>query len=150
MSTQGEVDAEAIMLSSNDDELRMTKTSLTKSFLFCLFASKQGASVEEQSNFIGTNIDNTDFVDIDSKSKDKARSSFPRSKDPSKKLILGGPQPTDMMIGMSKAQQNLPYWPTTKEGSSGPTSSARLEKELNRIPSSKEDGFWCRFFADKY
>ncbi len=43
-----------------------------------------------------TNIDDDDYVDIDSDSEKEARTSFPKNKKPSKNLITGGPQPTDM------------------------------------------------------
>jgi len=42
-----------------------------------------------------TDIDDDDYVDIDSNLEDKARTSFPKNKKPSKNLIIGGPQPTD-------------------------------------------------------
>jgi len=42
-----------------------------------------------------TDIDDDDYVDIDSDSEDEAHTSFPKNKKPSKNLIIGEPQPTD-------------------------------------------------------
>ena len=53
-----------------------------------------------------TDIDDDDYVDIDSDSEDEARTSFPKNKKPSKNLIIGGPQPTDT-TGMSAVDAKL-------------------------------------------
>ena len=42
-----------------------------------------------------TDIDDDDYVDIDSDLEDQARTSFPKNKKTSKNLIIGGPQPSD-------------------------------------------------------
>ena len=53
-----------------------------------------------------TDIDDDDYVDIDSDSEDEARTSFPKNKKLSKNLIIGGPQPTDT-TGMSAVDAKL-------------------------------------------
>jgi hypothetical protein len=53
-----------------------------------------------------TDIDDDDYVVIDSDSEDEARTSFPKNKKLSKNLIIGGPQPTDT-TGMSAVDAKL-------------------------------------------
>jgi hypothetical protein len=53
-----------------------------------------------------TDIDDDDYVDIDSDSEDEARTSFPKNKKISKNLIIGGPQPTDT-TGMSAVDAKM-------------------------------------------
>ena len=53
-----------------------------------------------------TNIDDDDYVDIDSDSEDEACTSFPKNKNASMNLIIGGPQPTDT-TGMSAVDAKL-------------------------------------------
>jgi len=53
-----------------------------------------------------TDIDDDNYVDIDSDSEVEARTSFPKNKKPSKNLIIGGPQPTDT-TGMSTVDAKL-------------------------------------------
>jgi len=53
-----------------------------------------------------TDIDDDDYVDIDSDSEDEARTSFPKNKKPSKNLIIGGHQPADT-TGMSAIDAKL-------------------------------------------
>ena len=53
-----------------------------------------------------TDIDDDDYVDIDSGLEDEALTSFPKNKKISKNLIIGGPQPTDT-TGMSAVDAKL-------------------------------------------
>lgn len=47
-----------------------------------------------------TNIDDEDYVDLDSESEDKAHFSFPVNKNLSMNITPGGPQPTNTTTGM--------------------------------------------------
>ena len=47
-----------------------------------------------------TNIDDEDYVDLDSESEDKAHISFPVNKNLSMNITPGGPQPTNTTTGM--------------------------------------------------
>ena len=79
-----------------------------------IFFGGDGASL-----FSNVDINDSDYVDIDSESEDQNCTSFPKNTNPMREMLLGGPQPRDA-TGMTDSEKKPLKTKTGKYGRSGP------------------------------
>ena len=102
-------------VSYNDDVIDLLNNDLA------LYSTLQNA----------TDIDDDDYVDIDSDSEDKACTSFPKNKKPPMNLIIGRPQPEDT-TGMTAVEAQL-----TKEADQTVRKQWSDKRRLQRLKKNK-------------